>query len=105
MSATCDSHAALARPIKCSVHVQVANNSLGIVEVRGETWEIAQAARHMIEGSLMVPEVGDIRRWPQSLLAVGSSDNICQQCVCEFKASRSVDVVTCSRGLIASGCC
>ena len=45
------------------MHVQVANNSLGIVEVRGETWEIAQAARQMIEGSLIVPEVGDIRRW------------------------------------------
>ena len=44
------------------MHVQVANNSLGIVEVRGDTWEIAQAARNMIEGSLIVPEVGDIRR-------------------------------------------
>ena len=44
------------------MHVQVANNSLGIVEVRGKTWEIAQAARDMIEGSLIVPEVGDIRR-------------------------------------------
>ena len=63
----------LLRPGRSSavMRLQVANNSLGIVEVRGETWEIAEAARHMIEGSLIVPEVGDIRRWAHSLLAAG----------------------------------
>ena len=83
------------------MHVQVANNALGIVEVRGDTWEIAQAARNMIEGSLIVPEVGDIRRWPQSPLACCVQLRQCMLAECV----RLQAMNTCSQGLTASGCC